>query len=408
MADKTHYDTVVVGAGVAGLAACVSAAGLGLKTALVEKKDRFGGVARDCFHTHMAGLFENSPSSPFKPANRGICEEVCRLFYDRHAKKCLVKKGKVELLAFDGPELWEFFSRRIRQGGVSVYLSSECTAVSASGGRIHAVRLSGPHPEILKAKTFVDTSGNAVLSSLFSKDAVFMPGKPQLSGYCILLEGGYSDDMPVRIPYAARRIADEHGLDRHLSFVTASRNEFAAAWVLKFSLACEAEVADCEFVFEQLQKRVPGLESARVAARSENIGRRAGLLPKGRAVLEHPSDEQDCAARGFWPSEFWDVRKGPVYDYCHAGRYYCIKKDMLMSGFVENLFFGGKSISASDRARASLRAMGTCMATGELAAQCAARHIGKYEQNENTACQTPGRTECGKTAFRSVFTPRTP
>jgi ribulose 1,5-bisphosphate synthetase/thiazole synthase len=40
-----HYDLVVVGGGCAGVFAAVRAARLGLKTAIVEKHNCFGGVA---------------------------------------------------------------------------------------------------------------------------------------------------------------------------------------------------------------------------------------------------------------------------------------------------------------------------------------------------------------------------
>ena len=61
--------------------------------------------------------------------------------------------------------------------------------------------------------------------------------------------------------------------------------------------------------------------------------------------------------------------------YLPAGAYYEIPARSLRAARVENLFMGGKTISADVDAIASARVMGCCLATGAAAAQLAAQFL---------------------------------
>ncbi|SLM32806.1 hypothetical protein MTBBW1_80149 [Desulfamplus magnetovallimortis] len=398
------YDVVVVGAGVSGMSAAITAAKLGLKTAIVEKKDVIGGVARDCFHTHMGGFFLNDPSSPFSLANHGICKDIHDALVGQYSKKVLVKRGKVELLAFEPSWLWGFLTDRIEEGRVSLHLLSKCESVIVEKGNIVSLKLFYSHDSshekeeiiILKADAFIDTTGNADLSFLCSPDAVFTPDRVQLGGYCFLLEGGFLKEFFLKIPYTARSIINELGWKKYLAFVTISLNELNKTWVVKFSLVDETEIPKCQYIFDQLMKRLNIEKTIRVLDRSEVFNPRVGLLSAGVGTVNYVSGnstskdgiETDVSCvppqkgnltlefvKGTWPGEFWNPETGTQYEYHSPGRYYCVPKETLTSAFAENLFFGGRCISASVSAQSSIRVMGTCMATGELAAHCAAQYI---------------------------------
>ncbi len=49
----------IIGAGIAGLSSALTAVKKGLRTALIEKENYSGGIAKDCFHTYICGLFKN-------------------------------------------------------------------------------------------------------------------------------------------------------------------------------------------------------------------------------------------------------------------------------------------------------------------------------------------------------------
>ena len=377
------FDTVVAGAGVAGISACLAAAEMNMRVALVEKEPVIGGTARDCFHTHMAGLFQNRPETPFAPANRGLSFETYQHLLHTLGNQALIRMGRVTVMAFDSPALWGYFEDRLEKSSVSFFTESEITGMQSAGNRIVSVQTEEKknNGRTLTAKTFIDATGNAVLSRLFSKENAILKEKDrQLSGYCIEVSGDFQEDITLKIPYTARKIVDRNGMNPYLAFVTTSRNEFSKTRVIKFSLLKDRETAECEMIFEQLRQEIPELGEAAVLRRSKQVHPRGALLPGGRAVLGGPSCDQDCRARSFWPSEFWDVKKGPRYRYPDAGCCFCIRPDHVTSAASDNLFFGGKSISATPAAQASVRVMGVCMATGELAAQCAAESV--REQNK--------------------------
>ncbi|MGM0644534.1 MAG: FAD-dependent oxidoreductase, partial [Thermodesulfobacteriota bacterium] len=315
---------------------------------------------------------------PFTPANPGICLEIYQHLLSELGNGSLTRMGRVSVMAFDNPSLWGYFEDRLKKSGASFFPESAITGMQSGENRILSVQIKGKRDtgQNLAAKTFIDATGNAVLSRMFSKETASMEEEDlQLSGYCIEVAGDFQDDITLKIPYTARKIVEESGMNPYLAFVTTSCNAFSGTRVIKFSLVEESETAECEMIFEKLRQAIPQLGAAEVLRRSKRIHPRSAFLPKGRAVLDRPSGKQGCGARSFWPSEFWDVKKGPRYRYLDKNCCFCIQPDHLTSAACDNLFFCGKSISATPAAQASVRTMGVCFATGELAARCAADHI---------------------------------
>ena len=86
------------------------------------------------------------------------------------------------------------------------------------------------------------------------------------------------------------------------------------------------------------------------------------------AVLKFP----DAVARGAWPIEQWSADGVVRFKYLPSGTPYDIPATALRAARVDNLFMGGKTISADVDAIASARVMGCCLATGAAAGNLAA------------------------------------
>ena len=102
---------------------------------------------------------------------------------------------------------------------------------------------------------------------------------------------------------------------------------------------------------------------------------------KGKYILTE-EDVLNCKkpdhgiAVGTWPVEEWDYEGKLNMEFFAPDDGYHIPADCLMSDKIENLFFGGRNISASSKAMASARVMGTCWQTGYAAGKLSCTRIG--------------------------------
>jgi hypothetical protein len=63
--------------------------------------------------------------------------------------------------------------------------------------------------------------------------------------------------------------------------------------------------------------------------------------------------------------------------YFKANDHYLIPAGTLVSKYVDNLFFAGRNMSATERAIASARVIGTCLSTGYASGKLAAEYVQK-------------------------------
>ena len=72
----------------------------------------------------------------------------------------------------------------------------------------------------------------------------------------------------------------------------------------------------------------------------------------------------DAIAIGTWPIEEWRYDGSVIMQFPESSDGYDIPASCLSSPMMQNLYFGGKNISADTDAIGSARVMGTCMQTG--------------------------------------------
>ena len=172
--DAAEYDVVVCGAGVAGVAAAVSAARLGGKTALIEKQCLIGGLATSGLIYVYLPLCDGYGNQVI----RGISEEMLW--------------RSVEYGPFDVPENWGGPARgytcikderyqccftpagftltldsMLKEAGVDLWLDSVIIGANANDSAISSIKVFNSSGIVeVKGKCFVDATGGAFLVQL--------------------------------------------------------------------------------------------------------------------------------------------------------------------------------------------------------------------------------------------------
>lgn len=81
---------------------------------------------------------------------------------------------------------------------------------------------------------------------------------------------------------------------------------------------------------------------------------------------------EDEAALAGWPLEMRETARGPRFRYFDQPEPAGIPASCLRARSLPGMFFAGRCLSCDHEALASVRVMGTCLATGQAAGQMAA------------------------------------
>jgi len=125
-----------------------------------------------------------------------------------------------------------------------------------------------------------------------------------------------------------------------------------------------------------LTTRVDIFKNASIKNIAPEVGTRVGQRSIGKYILTEGDVLQcrkfdDAIANAAWPIEEWGQNRRVSMRFIDVDDFYQVPARCLQSNNIDNLFFGGRNISATDAAIASARVMGICLQTG-YAAGCLA------------------------------------
>ncbi len=373
---KYDYDIAVIGGGVAGVCAAVSAAREGCRTLLAEQKDYLGGAVVDALHWYLCGLYLNDLHRPFTFLNYGIADEITSSL-----GTCPVTRGKVELLPFSGEKLKRILFELVRrEENIHLCLNHRFAGLEMIGDSIAQLTLDSDTDSLSYGiKAVIDVSGCGAVIEAAGKRGLPEERRPQLGGYSFTMAGisGCDTMLSVKVPYIIRQAADKGLVERELCLTTVDIDAGEQTAVVRLNLcSLEPEKAMTQVV-KLLKSELAEFNGAVIQTHSPHLVEREGdrLLGKyvlsARDVLSAKKWSHTAAVKAAWPIEFWGRNTGPSYQYVPEGDYYEIPQDCFQSLQVKNLFAAGRCISADQLALASARVAGTCMAGGELAAKTA-------------------------------------
>lgn len=397
------YDVLVAGGGAAGVGAAVAAARAGARVLLVERHGYLGGLATSALVGTICGLHLRREDGAVAWAVEGFPREVGERVAQAGGTRARSWRHGLTFLPYEPFALRGVLDDVVGEAGVDLLLHAEVGAATVEGGRIAGVTLRTVEgPLAVAARQLVDASGLARLGSLAGA-AVDEDPDYQAPAYVVAVAGlapVEEDALRLGLHLALRRAVGAGRLPEGVlaaSVVPGSLRSGRA--YLKLGLpgrvrggveeltALELRArALARLVVAELVAHEPAFAGAVVADVAAELGVRTGRRLRGVDTLTEEDvltgrARPDGVAPGAWAVEVWGEASQPELALPPDGARYEIPAGALRSASLANLFFGGRHLSATARAVASARVVGTCLATGYAAGRLAADAVaGRAEE----------------------------
>ena len=389
--ETREYDVVVVGGGISGVCAAVSAARHDARVALIQNRPVLGGNASSEVRMHICGADYHAKKSNARET--GIVEEILldnRLINPQHSFSVL------------DTVLWE---KVTFQENLDLFLNTHMTDVTMAGEKIvsiNAEQMTSERRFNFKARNFVDTSGDAVLA--YRAGADIRTGREARHEYDEALAPSEADnvkmgntlmfeskDMGHPVPFVKPRWAntytEEDLKDRSHRDIT------AGYWWIEVGGTELDIIRDGETIRDELLKAVYGVwdhikNGGDHGAENHALdwiamlpGKRDSRRVLGDYVL-NANDLfgarvfEDTVAYGGWPMDMHvkdglKSKESPTR-WIETNDLYAIPYRCLYARNIGNLFVGGRNISATHMAFSSTRVMATCGVIGQAIGTAAA------------------------------------
>ncbi len=406
-APALRCDVLVAGGGSAGLAAGVAAARAGARTVLVERCGFLGGMGTAALVHTICGLYllREEPGAVF--ANPGLAPEFATRLLACGGARPAVRMGRLDVLPHD-PSAFAAVADELAAStpNLRVLFHSELAEASGDGASLASAEvLCRGRRQRIEADAFVDTTGDATLTALAGAAwSQIEPARLQRPAYIFQLRG-----VPPAMLEEAGRLRLIHAIATAVKMGDLPRAWLGCgfraglhagdAWVT-LDLAGDDgdgtswDPASAEALtgVEQAGRRLAGAFVGWAAAHVDGLAgcfvggwpvragvresrRMAGVYEVTGGDVAGAAEFDDSIALATWPMELRERPTGPRWTFPESGRAAGIPLRCLRHRDVANLFAAGRCLSATHEAQASIRVMGTCLATGEAAGLAAALHV---------------------------------
>ena len=386
---NTHI--LIIGAGVAGIAAAVSASRNGKKVVLVDNHTYPGGAATASEVGTICGLYKNGKDTEPQFLVDGFAKE----FAQKVVKYCGItpqsNKFGLHYLPYQTENLKFLFEDYLKENKIEFLRASELTAVEEENGLLKRGIITGSDKQItVHFDSIIDCSGKAVVAELTNHPFVESHYFQAASINFFVNNSSINDDeiSNFKLIRALKTMILEHNLPDYLKnlFIipgSQSKNKigfkFTIPWEVSHEkgdiekLTARAKQLVTNF-FEIVKNHSSLFTEATIHHLADDLGWRTGKRPLGKYVLTEEDvvsarKWENPVARASWPLEDWLPNRSVDVRYIRENDYYEIPQECLISSRYENLFFAGRIISATDRAIASARVMGVCLQTGYAAGE---------------------------------------
>jgi len=392
-------DVLVVGGGCAGVAAALAAAREGSETVLVERSATLAGMGSNALVHTICGLFHPDITRGAQWLNPGIPTEIGMAIQELtgHGAELM---GRVFVLRHDPTQLADLAAQMCSdEAGLDVLQTTEVAHIEHEPGRWRVDVQSGNTMEVFSTRSLVDTTGDALLTRWCSPESrataellyrpalvcrirgVSGPVGPEtlLKLAATLVRGVQGGTLP---PAALSATFRQSPARTDEVFLTLDLEAGGVDWDPSNQAKCQSTAEHARTlvssVWEFLRRENALFASSTELIFPDQLGIRESSrwtgdhILAGAEVLRCQRFADEMALAG-WPLEMRETARGPRFRYFERPEPAGIPAGSLQSVNAPGVFFAGRCMSCDHEALASVRVMGTCLATGQAAGSLAAR-----------------------------------
>jgi FAD dependent oxidoreductase len=388
-----HTDVVVLGGGSAGVAAAVAAARRGLKVVIIERNAYLGGKATAAEVGTVCGLYCFSKKEESTFIVNGFAKEFAEKLQAESKSLPLHAPEGVHYLPYNIDAFKNLCAELIGVHKIKVQYNAVLKNVMLEQHAIKSVSIiANGIPITIGLKSLIDCSGDSIISQAANLPLI-KSEHYQAAAQVFTMEGvteASEFKLGMILIKALRSAIDKELLGDFYDRVYVVQGSLKNNCVsLKIGIPIAVTYAPGNLeelktvahslvvnLSQYLISNVDAFKDAHIKNIAPEVGIRVGQRSTGKYILNE-EDVLSCkkfenaVANCTWPIEIWEQNRRVNLRYFNLDDHYQIPADCLQSNSINNLFFAGRNISATDGAIASARVMGICLQTG-YAAGCLA------------------------------------
>lgn len=395
------YDVVIAGGGPAGVAAAIGAATSGAKTLLLERNPYLGGQATHSNVTAFCGFHSrgNPPVQVVAGAGETLLQKLRTLGEDT---SCWVSPSTGNASIRFNPEMLKLaMDMVVEDAGADLLLHARIIGAAVEDGRIAQIECVDDAGRFgVRARAFVDATGDANLAFLSGGETLWGDerGAVQQAGLVARIDRILpdADTTPAAMAkaVAAAREAGIAPLPKEKGFMirvggadtgyctlpSATIGNMDARTLTKAEISMRRQA---HAYVRALREHLPGMAGCRLVSTGPRMGLRESRRIAGdeiltaRDVLESRKVSEPIA-RGGWSPEI-HADNSVTYSHLEDRAWFDVPIGAIKARSLKNLWCGGRNISCESLALASVRVMGTGLATGHGAGVAAAMTLDRDE-----------------------------
>jgi len=396
MENVQHTDVVVLGGGSAGVAAAVAAARKGLRVTLIERNAYLGGKATAAEVGTVCGLYHFSKNEKASFIVKGFAKEFAEKLQDRSGTSPLFSSEGVHYLPYNIEAFKKLCLELVSEHNISVYFNTVLEHITLEEHKLLSVHIiAAGKPITINLQVLVDCSGDSVISH--AADLPLIKSEHYQAAAQVFTMEGVTEENESKLGLIMMKVLrsaiDDNILGDFYDRVYIVQGSLKNNSVnLKIGIPLAVTYAPgnlqelrtvalgiVENLSQFLIDHVDAFKNASLAHIAPEVGIRVGQRSTGKYLLTEEDvlsckKMEDAIANASWPMEIWEQNRRVKMLYFKLDDFYQVPAGCLQSNSIDNLFFAGRNISATDGAIASARVMGICLQTG-YAAGCMASAI---------------------------------